>query len=120
MTDRISLEKEAIAFSDANAPHPRIYELAPEEGRALLEEVQESPVNKYSVDIEDLMVDTGEWGKINIRFVRPEGNIDKLPVIFYIHGAGWVFGSTQTHDKLIRELSLSLQNIVDHLKRNIQ
>ncbi|MCG4305867.1 lipase, partial [Enterococcus lactis] len=26
MTDRISLEKEAIAFSDANAPHPRIYE----------------------------------------------------------------------------------------------
>lgn len=87
MTDRISLEKEAIAFSDANAPHPRIYELAPEEGRALLEEVQESPVNKYSVDIEDLMVDTGEWGKINIRFVRPEGNIDKLPVIFYIHGA---------------------------------
>ncbi|MFR2690045.1 MAG: lipase, partial [Enterococcus faecium] len=52
MTDRISLEKEAIAFSDANAPHPRIYELAPEEGRALLEEVQGSPVNKYSVDIE--------------------------------------------------------------------
>jgi len=51
MTDRISLEKEAVAFSDANAPHPRIYELAPEEGRALLEEVQESPVNKYSVDI---------------------------------------------------------------------
>ncbi len=33
MTDRISLEKEAVAFSDANAPHPRIYELAPEEGR---------------------------------------------------------------------------------------
>ena len=53
MTDRISLEKEAVAFSDANAPHPRIYELAPEEGRVLLEEVQESPVNKYSVDIED-------------------------------------------------------------------
>ncbi len=73
MTDRISLEKEAVAFSDANAPHPRIYELAPEEGRALLEEVQESPVNKYSVDIEDLMVDTGEWGKLNIRLVRPEG-----------------------------------------------
>ncbi len=83
-------------------------------------------MNKYSVDIEDLMVDTGEWGKINIRFVRPEGNIDKLPVIFYIHGAGWVFGSAQTHDKLIenfrsaRILSLSFQNIVDHLKRNIQ
>lgn len=112
MTDRISLEKEAVAFSDANAPHPRIYELAPEEGRVLLEEVQESPVNKYSVDIEDLMVDTGEWGKLNIRLVRPEGNMDKLPVIFYIHGAGWVFGSAQTHDKLIRELAVRTNSVV--------
>lgn len=112
MTDRISLEKEAVAFSDANAPHPRIYELAPEEGRALLEEVQESPVNKYSVDIEDLMVDTGEWGKLNIRLVRPEGNMNKLPVIFYIHGAGWVFGSAQTHDKLIRELAVRTNSVV--------
>ena len=53
MTTRISLEKEAIDFSEANAPHPRIYELEPQEGRALLEKVQESPVNKYNVDIED-------------------------------------------------------------------
>ncbi len=62
MTERISLEKSAIEFSDANAPHPRIYELPPEEGRALLEKVQESPVDKLPVDIEDLKVDTGQWG----------------------------------------------------------
>ncbi|EMF0268063.1 alpha/beta hydrolase [Enterococcus hirae] len=112
MTERISLEKSAIEFSDANAPHPRIYELPPEEGRALLEKVQESPVDKLSVDIEDLKVDTGQWGSINVRFVRPEGNTDKLPVIFYIHGAGWVFGSAQTHDKLIRELAVRTNSVV--------
>lgn len=50
-------------------------------------------MNKYFVDIEDLMVDIGEWGKINICFVWLEGNIDKLLVIFYIYGVGWVFGS---------------------------
>ena len=61
MTDRISLEKAAVEFSEANAPHPRIYELPPEEGRALLEQVQESPVNKLAVEIEDQTVDTGEW-----------------------------------------------------------
>lgn len=109
MTERISLEKSAI---DANAPHPRIYELPPEEGRALLEKVQESPVDKLPVDIEDLKVDTGQWGSINVRFVRPEGNTDKLPVIFYIHGAGWVFGSAQTHDKLIRELAVRTNSVV--------
>ena len=112
MTERISLEKAAIDFSDANAPHPRIYELPPEEGRALLEKVQESPVDKLPVDIEDLTVDTGQWGAINVRFVRPEGNTDKLPVIFYIHGAGWVFGSAQTHDKLIRELAVRTNSVV--------
>lgn len=112
MTERISLEKAAIEFSDANAPHPRIYELPPEEGRALLEKVQESPVDKLPVDIEDLTVDTGQWGSINVRFVRPEGNTDKLPVIFYIHGAGWVFGSAQTHDKLIRELAVRTNSVV--------
>lgn len=112
MTERISLEKAAIEFSDANAPHPRIYELPPEEGRALLEKVQESLVDKLPVDIEDLTVDTGQWGSINVRFVRPEGNTDKLPVIFYIHGAGWVFGSAQTHDKLIRELAVRTNSVV--------
>lgn len=112
MTERISLEKSAIEFSDANAPHPRIYELPPEEGRALLEKVQESPVDKLPVDIEDLTVDTGQWGSINVRFVRPEGNTDKLPVIFYIHGAGWVLGSAQTHDKLIRELAVRTNSVV--------
>lgn len=112
MTERISLEKAAIEFSDANAPHPRIYELPPEEGRALLEKVQESPVDKLPVDIEDLTVDTGQWGAINVRFVRPEGNTDKLPVIFYIHGAGWVFGIAQTHDKLIRELAVRTNSVV--------
>lgn len=112
MTERISLEKEAIEFSDANAPHPRIYELPPEEGRALLEKVQASPIDKLPVDIENLTVDTNGWGNVNVRFVRPAGNVDKLPVIFYIHGAGWVFGSAQTHDKLIRELAVRTNSIV--------
>lgn len=112
MTDRISLEKAAVEFSEANAPHPRIYELPPEEGRALLEQVQESPVNKLAVEIEDQTVDTGEWGIINVRFVRPEGNHAILPVIYYLHGAGWVFGSAATHDKLIRELAVRTNSIV--------
>ena len=112
MEKQISLEKEAIDFSEANAPHPRIYELEPKDGRALLEEVQESPVNKYNVDIEDQLMDTGKYGSINVRFIRPAGNYATLPVIFYIHGAGWVFGSAKTHDKLVRELAVRTNSVV--------
>ncbi|PTV17079.1 alpha/beta hydrolase, partial [Levilactobacillus brevis] len=28
--------------------------------------------------------------------IRPAGDYAKMPVIFYIHGAGWVFGSAKT------------------------
>ncbi|WP_086696468.1 alpha/beta hydrolase, partial [Streptomyces recifensis] len=29
-----------------------------------------------------------------------------LPVLIYIHGAGWVFGDDKTHDRLFRELTV--------------
>lgn len=112
MTKRISLEKAAIDFSKDNAAHPRIYELPPKEGRDLLEQVQESSVEKMEVDIEDKKLDTGKWGEINVRFLRPKGNTEQLPVIYYIHGAGWVFGSANTHDKLVRELAVRTNSIV--------
>lgn len=112
MAKRISLEKAAIDFSEDNAAHPRIYELPPKDGRDLLEQVQESPVEKMEVDIEDQTFDTGQWGKINVRFLRPKGSTKELPVIYYIHGAGWVFGSANTHDKLVRELAVCTHSIV--------
>ncbi|WP_208292686.1 alpha/beta hydrolase [Naumannella halotolerans] len=49
-------------------------------------------------------VDAGEWGTVRTRIIRPVGTQGPLPVIFYIHGAGWVFGDQHTHDRLFREL----------------
>lgn len=110
--NKVVLEKEAKEFSEANAPHPRIYELEPKDGRKLLEEVQSSPVEKLDVDIKDEKYSTGKWGEIPVRFIRPKGNTDVLPVIYYIHGAGWVFGSPETHDKLVRELAVRTNSVV--------
>ncbi|KRK99546.1 alpha/beta hydrolase [Companilactobacillus futsaii] len=112
MTDRISLEKEALEFSIANESHPRIYEIDPTKGRAIFNQVQDSPVTKFDVDIDDIPFNTGKWGNINVRFIRPAGNKEILPVIFYIHGAGWVFGNAHTHDKLVRELAIRTNSIV--------
>ena len=112
MVNKVVLEQAAQEFSEANKPHPRIYELEPKDGRALLEKVQSSPVEKYNVDIEDTTFTTEKYGDVPVRFIRPEDNKDKLPVIFYIHGAGWVFGSTKTHDKLVRELAVRTNSVV--------
>lgn len=112
MANKVVLEQAAQEFSEANKPHPRIYELEPKDGRDLLEEVQSSPVEKYNVDIEDTTFTAEKFGDVPVRFIRPEGNKNTLPVIFYIHGAGWVFGSAKTHDKLVRELAVRTNSVV--------
>ncbi|MBP1048076.1 alpha/beta hydrolase [Enterococcus sp. BWM-S5] len=112
MTKRISLEKTALEFSEANANPPFIYQLPVEEARALLEKVQSSPVEKLDAAIEDQKWDLGDYGTINVRTVKPKDASGKLPVILYIHGAGWVLGSADTHDKLVRELAVRTNSIV--------
>ena len=47
----------------------------------------------------------GPTGDISVRIVRPKGAIGRLPVILYLHGAGWVFGNAHTHDHLVRLLA---------------
>lgn len=51
------------------------------------------------------MVETGHWGSIPVYRVTPINSEFAENVIFYIHGAGWVFGSFHTHEKLVRELA---------------
>ncbi|MER6947983.1 alpha/beta hydrolase [Nonomuraea sp. NPDC000554] len=104
---KVVLEKAAQDFADANAKRPFIYELPPEQGRELLEKVQSDPsVPKPEIDDEWIQVQGGPTGVIPVRIVRPRGATGTLPVIFYIHGAGWVFGSAHTHDRLVRELAV--------------
>src|SRR5262249_24275188 len=51
-------------------------------------------------------------GHVSIRILRPQHASATLPVILYIHGAGWVFGNNHTHDRLIRELAVGAEAAV--------
>src|SRR6266849_7555584 len=106
MTNRIQLEPEAQAFAEAEALSPLLFTLGPEQGRLALDEAQSGPVSKLPVDIEDLTIAGGPSALVALRILRPQNAQTPLPVIVYIHGAGWVFGSTQTHDRLMRELAV--------------
>ena len=60
---------------------------------------------KYPAKVSRVSVNTGRWGTIPVYLVD-SGNTPALAdVIFFIHGAGWVFGSYHTHEKLVRELA---------------
>jgi len=98
----VVLEPAAQEFADATATPPFLFELPPEEGRKAVDEAQTTDYPKLPVDEEWVTVDDGTRARI----VKPEGATGVLPVILYIHGAGWVFGNAHTHDRLVRELAV--------------
>jgi acetyl esterase len=106
MTSRIQLEPEAQAFAEAAAKPPFLFTLGPAQGRTALDEMQAGQASRLPVDIEDLTIADGPSAQVALRILRPENTHTPLPVIVYIHGAGWVFGSPQTHDRLVRELAV--------------
>ncbi|MFJ9740660.1 alpha/beta hydrolase [Streptomyces sp. NPDC101166] len=100
------LEPEAAAFAEATANPPYLFELPPAEGRKAVDEVQSGEIDKPAVAEEWITVSGGPTGSVRARIVRPSGAEGVLPVILYIHGAGWVFGNAHTHDRLVRELAV--------------
>ena len=110
--ERVPLEAAAEEFCVQTAVPPLIFELAPEDGRKALEGVQDSPVFMHPASVSSQEFDCGEWGRIPVYVVRPQHAAPARDVIFYIHGAGWVYGSFHTHEKLVRELAARTNAVV--------
>ncbi|MGW2715131.1 alpha/beta hydrolase, partial [Streptomyces sp. NPDC001356] len=106
------LEPAAAEFVAATANPPYLFDLAPAEGRKAVDEVQSGEIDKPAVDEEWITVQGGPTGSVRARIVKPAGATGTLPVIFYIHGAGWVFGNAHTHDRLVRELAVGAEAAV--------
>ncbi|ULR54143.1 alpha/beta hydrolase [Streptomyces deccanensis] len=106
------LEPAAAAFAEATANPPFLFELPPAEGRKAVDEVQSGEIAKPEIDEEWITVSGGPTGSVRARIVRPAGTEGVLPVILYIHGAGWVFGNAHTHDRLVRELAVGARAAV--------
>ncbi|MGW0816609.1 alpha/beta hydrolase [Streptomyces viridiviolaceus] len=100
------LEPAASAFAAATANPPYLFDLLPAEGRKAVDEVQSGDIAKPAVDEEWITVSGGPTGSVRARIVKPVGVTGPLPVVLYIHGAGWVFGNAHTHDRLVRELAV--------------
>jgi acetyl esterase len=104
-TSTVVLEPAAQEFAAATADPPYLFDLGPVEGRKTVDEVQSGDVPKHDVEVEDTTISDGPSGQVSIRILRPKGASGRLPVVLYTHGAGWVFGSAHTHDRLVRELA---------------
>ncbi|MFB7835280.1 alpha/beta hydrolase [Streptomyces sp. NPDC056056] len=107
MKNRPILEPAAQAFAEATAQPPYLYQIPVAEGRKAVDDVQSGEgTDLPDVDEEWVTVPTGTAGDVRTRIVRPRGATGPLPVVLYVHGAGWVFGNAHTHDRLVRELAV--------------
>ncbi|MFC3499751.1 alpha/beta hydrolase [Micromonospora krabiensis] len=92
------LEPAAEAFAEATANPPYLFDLGPIDGRKTVDDVQSPEVAVPGTSKESIVEPA-------LTIFRPENVQGPLPVILYIHGAGWVFGNNHTHDRLARELA---------------
>lgn len=112
MKKNLSLEKAAQNFIEATANPPYLFDLGPVEGRKVVDSVQSGEIDKPHTLISDMTIHSDISKQIKVRIVRPDNSDTKLPVILYIHGAGWVFGNSHTHDRLTRKLAVETNAIV--------
>lgn len=101
----VVLEPQAAEFAAATADPPYLFDLGPVDGRKAVDEVQSGEIAGPKVNDEWLTVEGGPTGSIAVRIVTPVDAPEVVPVILYLHGAGWVFGNAHTHDRLVRELA---------------
>jgi acetyl esterase len=114
-TRLMNLDPDTAAFLQVLEAQggPPINTLSPKDARAVLVRVQQSGKVAVPVaDSEERTISGGQTGQMALRIVRPQGIWSALPVIFYVHGGGWVLGDATTHDRLIRELATGAQAAV--------
>ena len=100
------LEPKTQAFIDAvNAQGGRpLYELSYKDARKVLEDGQSGNVTKLPANVEERVLPVGPQGEVSVCIYRPKGSVGLLPVVMYFHGGGWILGSKNTHDRLLRDL----------------
>ena len=104
---KIVLEPKTQGFVDALAAQggKPLFELSYADARKVLEDLQASlGLTKLPADVEEKMFPVGPTGQTSVTIYRPKGLKGPLPVVIYYHGGGWVLGSKNTHDRLLRDL----------------
>lgn len=88
------------------AGRPPFYELSVPEARsayvaaAEILELPRAPLPR----VEDIRIPAADGTPLAARLYAPTG--ERLPVLLYLHGGGFVIGNLETHDSLCRQLAL--------------
>jgi acetyl esterase len=105
------LEKPVLELTQALSKAPALTQVPLADARRAVEAAQSAPIQMPDVDEKWITVPS-EFGDVKVRFVRPKGVSGPLPVVVYLHGGGWIIGSSITHDLLTRRLSVGANAVI--------
>ncbi len=87
-----------------NAGGPAPESLSEKDAREVLINLQASvEVDLSGIDESEKKI-TYDGYTVKLNIVRPKGKKEKLPVLIFTHGGGWVLGDYPTHKRLVRDL----------------
>ena len=102
--------EEFISKIEAADGQP-LYKMTPQEARNFLENLQSQTHKEISANTTDTTILT-EAGNVDTRVVKPQHTEEKLPVILYLHGGGWILGGKESFDMLIKKLAVFTNSTV--------
>src|SRR5580704_11731945 len=106
-----NLEQPAKAFLDGLSKAPPLTGVPLADARNAVEAAQSAPTPMPDID-ESWVTVPSNFGEVRVRLVRPQGEAGPLPVVVYLHGGGWILGSSVTHDLLTRRLAVGANAVV--------
>ena len=90
-----------------------LYELTPEQAREFLTNLQYQYHKDLDAHVEDIEIFTEIAGTVSLRIIKPQEYKDqKLPLIIYCHGGGWVMGDAQSFDMTVRTIAKHTKSAV--------
>ena len=104
-TSQYNLEKAAAAVAAYLSQGPALYELPLADVRNAVDGAQ-AGVPMPDVD-EAWVTVPAEVGAVRVLIIKPAGAEAQLPVVLYMHGGGWILGSTGSHGRLAAELAVA-------------
>jgi acetyl esterase len=106
-----NLEPAAKELTDILAKAPPLSGVSLADARKAAEAAQSAAIPMPDID-ESWVSVPSSFGEVRVRFVRPRGVAGPLPVVLYLHGGGWILGSSVTHDLLTRRLAVGTRAVV--------
>jgi acetyl esterase/lipase len=100
-----NLEKPAAELVAYLSQGPALSELPLADVRKALDGAQ---ADAPRPDVEEAWFTVpAEVGDVRVLLIKPRGAEPQLPVVLYMHGGGWIFGSASSHGRLAGEIAVA-------------